>query len=150
MTTDFFGYSIEVWQLLFAAGILMVAMEIFVPGFVLLPIGLGLILSALFAPVIHSWPLMMVVIAVNITVVLYLMHRFVKPMIESDSVKSNANGMIGKVAIVIEEITTTTGRVKLYGDEWRAFTSDQEKIEKGAQVTIEKIDGNKVQVRLLV
>jgi len=150
MTTDFFGYSIEVWQLLFAAGILMAAMEIFAPGFVLLPIGLGLILSSLFAPFIHSWPLLMLVIAINISVVLYLMHRFIKPMLESNSVKSNANGMIGKTAIVIEDITTTTGRVKLYGDEWQAFTSDNEKIDKGSQVTIEKIDGNKVQVRLVV
>ena len=150
MTTDFFGYSMEVWQLLFAAGILMAAMEIFVPGFVLLPIGLGLILSSLFAPFVGSWPLLMVIMAVNISVVLYLMHRFVKPLMESHSVKSNADGMVGKVAVVIEEITATTGRVKLYGDEWRAFTSDNEKIPQGAQVTIEKIDGNKVQVRLVV
>ena len=108
---------------------------------------MGLVVSAMFAPFINSWAILLIVIAVCILVVVYIMHKFVKPLLETDSLKSNANGMIGKSAMVIEDISDTTGRIKLYGDEWNAYTVDGSLVSKGQKVEIEKIDGNKVQVK---
>ena len=57
---------------------------------------------------------------------------------KKDEVKTNADAIIGRKAIVTEEINMTknTGRVKLDGDDWKAVTDSAEVLPVGETVEI--------------
>ncbi|MBP5797833.1 MAG: NfeD family protein [Bacteroidales bacterium] len=57
-------------------------------------------------------------------------------------VKTNADALLGRKAIVSERIDAAqhTGRVAVDGDDWKAVSADGAVIEKGAEVTIVKMD----------
>ena len=70
--------------------------------------------------------------------------------LSKDRVKTNAEGLIGKHAIVEEDISNIkeTGLVKINGLEWMARTEeDNDIIEKGSVVDIIRIDGVKLIVK---
>lgn len=68
-------------------------------------------------------------------------HRVKEPL--------NADRVIGMEGIVVEKIDNieAKGLVKVDGADWTARSSDGEKIESGAAVIVEKIEGVKVIVR---
>lgn len=56
---------------------------------------------------------------------------------KADHRESNADALIGRTGVVIEDITPQTdGYVKVDGDEWRAKSVDEQPIEKGTNVRI--------------
>ena len=61
----------------------------------------------------------------------------------------NADRVIGQTAVVTETIDNIegTGSVKIDGVTWTARTAGETRIEAGAQVTIERIEGVKVIVK---
>ena len=61
---------------------------------------------------------------------------------------TNADMVIGKTGIVIEEITNDkfAGKVKVAGQEWSAVTADGSEISKNSKITVMKIDGVKLVV----
>jgi len=70
---------------------------------------------------------------------------FVRPLIskwqgEKPETMTNSNALIGKPALVTEEVTNVTGYVKIQGETWSARTSNGNKAV-GSQVVIEKIAG---------
>ena len=60
--------------------------------------------------------------------------------------KTNADALIGKTAIVVEEISNidSKGCVKIGGIEWSARSSDDSEIPLNSHVTIKEIDGVKL------
>ena len=62
-----------------------------------------------------------------------------------ETIQTNANSLIGKKAVVIQEIDNLaqTGQVR----EWTARSADDEKIGEGTVVTIEEIRGVKLIVK---
>lgn len=58
--------------------------------------------------------------------------------------KTNLDRVVGMRGIVTEEITPTTGEVKVDGKRWTAFS--KQKIKKDEFVTILNIDGVKLEV----
>ena len=73
----------------------------------------------------------------------------VKKFVRRDFNPTNADRCIGETAVVTEEINNSlgTGAVKLGGTEWTARSSENIIIEKGTEVTVEKIDGVKLIVK---
>lgn len=63
-------------------------------------------------------------------------------------VRTNAESLIGKRGIVLEEINNlqAVGLVQVDGMEWTARTMDESTIEKGAEVIIRAIHGVKLMV----
>jgi membrane protein implicated in regulation of membrane protease activity len=56
-------------------------------------------------------------------------------------VLTNVDALIGKQAIVSEEIKPVVGgRVKVDGDDWKAVTADGSSVEAGKVVRILKVD----------
>ena len=64
-----------------------------------------------------------------------------------ETIQTNANSLIGKKAVVIQEIDNLaqTGQVRII--EWTARSADDEKIGEGTVVTIEEIRGVKLIVK---
>ena len=56
-------------------------------------------------------------------------------------VATNADALIGRQALVSEEIKPVVGgRVKVDGDDWKAVTADGKSVEAGKAVKILKVD----------
>ena len=75
-----------------------------------------------------------------------LLRPIVKKKIDSPKIPTNADSMIGKVAIVTEGISLNApGAIKIEGVEWTAVTDDLP-FESGDLVEIVKITGNTLTV----
>lgn len=147
MEFEIMGQPVVAWQLFAALGIAFVFLEAFAPGFILLPIGVAALITSPMTVVTSSWISQLAIFGVNLIVVFLVMKKFFKP-IKAQGYKSNADSMIGKIAIVVEPISAShPGYVKLYGDRWQALTHSQQTLAIDESVVIDKVDGNKVFVR---
>jgi len=82
----------------------------------------------------------------------FILMGFTRPVLvkyfRRNVVDTNVDSFIGKVAIVVKEITEIeNGSVKFQGDIWTAMSSEH--IEVGEQVRILAIEGNKLIVTKL-
>lgn len=102
-------------------------------GFSALVAGLGLDLT---------WQI--IVFAVVSLLTFIFLRPFMMRFLDRNSkdVKTNADALVGRQAIVSERIDAAqhTGRVAVDGDDWKAVSADGSIIEKGAEVTIVKMD----------
>ncbi len=105
----------------------------------------ALIAAALHAPIWLQAVLCIVVSGVTLVATRPLVKNITKRKTQS----LNADRCIGETAVVTEDIDNiqATGSVKVGGIVWTARSSDGEKIEKGKNVIIEKIDGVKLIVK---
>lgn len=90
-----------------------------------------------------SFPLQIIIfIVVSITALIFT-RPLVKNKIHKNKVKTNADMVIGKQAIVVETICPIEGKgqVKVDGKIWSAKSENSENIQKDELVTIEKIEG---------
>lgn len=71
-----------------------------------------------------------------------LMTKWIQP----NKKRTNLDAVIGSAGIVLERIDNlhAVGRVKLGAMEWTARSTNEEPIEPGTQVTVDKIEGVKV------
>ncbi|HNY26730.1 MAG TPA: NfeD family protein [Candidatus Sumerlaeota bacterium] len=142
----------QAWHLWVIAGIILLILEVFTPGFVMVVFGLGCFVTALFAGYDCSVTLQLVVFVVACATLMFSIRPLVLKTLQRNTPKynTNADALIGQTGCVIEAIhpASRTGRVKIGGEDWRAVTVDESDIEAGQKVLIKGIDGNKVVVEL--
>ena len=88
---------------------------------------------------------------VVVTIVLLIATKpFVKKLTSATTEKTNVDSLIGKTAIVTEKIcnNNSEGAVKIDGKIWSSRSLSDEDIEAGTAVTVEKIDGVKLIVKI--
>ena len=90
-----------------------------------------------------------IIFAVVSILLIGLTRPFVKRFVNVKTEKTNTDGLVGKKAIVISEISNleNKGRIKISGMEWSAKADDDTKIADGETVEIIKIEGVKAIVR---
>lgn len=73
----------------------------------------------------------------------------IRRLLKKDNVATNADRVIGKEGIVIEEINVTegTGKIKVIGSIWSAKADNESVIPKGEEVIVTKISGVRTVVR---
>ena len=92
-----------------------------------------------------------VLVFVVISVILLVATRpLVKKFMLSKTIPTNSELDVGKKAVVIEEINTlhSKGRVRVGDVNWTAITDSNTVIPEGTTVTVEKIDGAKLIVKV--
>jgi membrane protein implicated in regulation of membrane protease activity len=135
------------WQLFLSVGLLLIAAEIFVPGFVLLPIGISFVLTAGVAYFTNNVAALLIVLAVSQGILFFVFKKFLKRFQANTNALTNAEGMVGKEVEVIETVSKHgTGYVKLYGDRWLAQCDLGETLEKGRRAVIVAVSGNRVTI----
>ncbi len=135
----------EPWVYLALVGVGFVILEIFTPSFFSLPAGLAFLATAALSPFLNlTWTLAALVLW--LLIVYSAFYLYVWPRLEKKAPRTGAHGMIGQVATVTEPIDARaqTGYVKLYGDSWRALST--ETFQVGDRVVILQTEGNKVVV----
>ncbi len=142
----------EPWHYWVIAAFFFFVLEVFIPGFILGSIGLGCIL-AMFGALLNLplWFCIVLFIA-GFFVGITMLKPLLKRMEKKNEVKTNVDGMIGRTGKVIEKIDPVegTGRVRIDGDDWKAFSYDDEVIEPGKTVEVVAIESIVITVRTLV
>ena len=82
-------------------------------------------------------------------ILLILTKPLVKKIINREPEKTNIDAQIGKTTIVTQKIDNIkeTGEVRLNGISWTARSENDEPIDEGSRVLVEKIDGVKLIVK---
>ena len=133
------------WQYwLIAAGVFFIG-EIVTVGFLLFWCGI----ASLFAMVVSFFTsniiIQMTVFIISSVILILATKPFVKKFMEKEILITNAFSLIGKKALVIQEIDTIkgTGQIKIGGETWSAQCEDETIIPVDAEVKVLKIEGVK-------
>ncbi len=133
----------EVWTiwLLVALGIIII--EFFTAGFAVACFSAGAIaasITSLFVPS-FEWQLGVFVLVTSLVFV------FIRPLVlkalinKSEVSNTNANALIGRIAVVTEAFVKGEGRVKIDGDDWKAVSeNDTEVFSVGDKVIVSEIN----------
>ena len=141
----------EVWHIWVIVALIFVIVEIFTSGFAVMCISFGCLFGA--ATSALDWDVKWQLLAFAVGTVLAF--ATVRPLVykffykKSHEVKTNADALVGRRAIVTERIEGELhpGRVKVDGDDWKAVSLDAEPVEVGDAVEITAINSVIVTVK---
>lgn len=134
----------QAYQIWLIIAILLVILEICTAAFGSICFAIGAAVAAIAAGLGAglTWQILIFVVVSMLTFI------FLRPFMlkfldrKSKDVKTNADALVGKQAVVSERIDAAqhTGRVAVDGDDWKAVSEDGSVIEKGTPVEIVKLD----------
>ena len=139
------------WQIwLIASGIFFV-IEIFTIGFFVFWLGVGALIAMIFSFFISNIIAQMSIFVFTSALLIFATRPLANKLLNSSNVSTNVYSLVGKTAIVVEEINYSTGKgqVKIDGEVWSAKTNNNLTIPKDSEVKILKIDGVKLIVEPL-
>jgi len=140
------------WQIwLIIAGIFFI-LEIFTTGFLVFWFGIGSLLSMVVSFFTDNVIVQATVFLISSTILIVATKPLVDKLLgNKKAVMTNAYSIIGKDALVIEEINSLkgTGQIKIAGEVWSAKSSDEMVIPKDSKVEVLSIQGVKACVRLI-
>lgn len=121
------------------AAIVLIIAEIFTATFAVMCFAIGCLFAV--GADLLGWGINMQILTMVIGTVLsfVLVRPFaLKYLNRKKEVPSNADALIGRIAVVSETIDAKagTGRVAIDGDDWKAYSNDGSTIEKGERVEI--------------
>lgn len=133
---------------LIAAGVFLI-LEISTIGFLVFWLAIGALITALISLFVDSIVAQTAIFVISSSLLIFATRPFVKKFAKTDNVPTNVYSIVGKKAIVTEDINweTGTGLVKCSGEIWSAKTKEQINIPKGTKVEIESIEGVKAFVK---
>ena len=135
------------WLILF---VVLLIIEIFTMGLTTIWFAGGALVAFILAMIGVGLPVQIIVFLLVSTVLLILTRPLAMKFFNQERQRTNAEGLIGQKAVVLEQIDTIrgTGRAEVNGLEWSAKTEDPENIiEAGEVVIIDGIQGVKLIVR---
>ena len=139
------------WQYwLIASGAFFIG-EIITVGFLLFWFGVASLITMVVSFFTTNIIIQCIVFLVSSVILILATKPFVKKFLNNENIVTNVNSLIGKKAIVIQDIDNlkSTGQVKIGGEIWSAQSESNDIISKDTEVEIVKIDGVKLIVRLV-
>lgn len=137
------------WQIwLIAAGAFFIG-EIFTAGFLIFWLGIGALIAMLVSFFTTNIIIQMAVFVISSGLLIFATKPLVNKIVKKDVVPTNVYSVVGKKAIVIEDIDWATGKgqIKSEGEVWSAKTKEQINIPAGSEVEIVSIEGVKAYVK---
>lgn len=136
------------WQFwLIACGFFFVG-EIFTIGFLLFWFGVGAIFAMISSLFTSNIIVQAIIFLVSSTLLIFFTKPLVNKFTKKDNVLTNVYSVIGKQAIVTEEINniSSKGQIKISGEVWSALSSNTATIPVDTKVEIVEIKGVKAVV----
>lgn len=144
--------NMQLYQLYALVSILLIIAEVFAPGFVLMPIGVAGLVTALVAYFQPQLWLHAVFFICSSGLVLLAIARLRDHTKESQIQTKQSDGVIGQIGTVLTLKTAETPlQVKIFGDVWEVLDSDThslivQKLSVGDRVKVTAIQGNKISI----
>lgn len=139
------------WQIwLIASGIFFIC-EIITVGFLVFWLGVGALIAMLVSFFTSNIIIQMSVFVVSSGLLIFATRPLVNKISKKDVVPTNVYSLIGKKAVVTEDIDWATGKgqIKFEGEVWSAKSKEQINIPAGSEVEIVSIEGVKAFVKPL-
>jgi membrane protein implicated in regulation of membrane protease activity len=118
-------------------------MEIFTPGFAVACLSIGSIGGSIASACGLEFKFQILVFAIATLLAFVLVRPVVLKVFHNKSkeVLTNVDALVGRQAIVSEEIVPIVGgRVKVDGDDWKAISADGRPVSAGTPVRILKVE----------
>lgn len=132
-----------IWFILF---IVMLVIELLTVNLVSIWFALGALCAMITSLITNSIIIQLIVFVIVTVISLLSTKKIVKKLRRKEKIPTNLDAVIGKTAIVTEDILPLeVGEVKVAGKRWSAISED--KILKDSKVIVEKIDGVKLIVK---
>jgi membrane protein implicated in regulation of membrane protease activity len=134
------------WYIWMIIGVALIVIEIFTPGFFMLLPGIAGIVAGVVAIWVPSLAIQLAVFIVLSAALIIFLRPLVLKMNGKNQQETNADGMIGKVVLVTEDIDNKTdkGYIKCYSDHFPARSESGTSFVKGEMVRIVRMEGIKV------
>ena len=139
------------WQIwLIASGIFFIC-EIITVGFLVFWLGVGALIAMFVSFFTSNIIVQMSVFVISSGLLIFATRPLVTKISKKDVVPTNVYSLIGKKAIVTEDIDWITGKgqIKFEGEVWSAKSKEQVNIPTGSEVEIVSIEGVKAFVKPL-
>ncbi len=123
-------------------GLGLIAVELLVgvqTGFDLVLLGISMIVGGSVGAFLNNWQIGLGVSLVLTVGYIIVGRKFVKNKLAITSRETNIDQLIGKEGIVVKDITSNGGQVKVGTELWRAVSDENTK--KGTKVKIVSIEG---------
>ena len=132
-----------VWLIL--AGIFVIG-EVITSGFLIFWFSLGSLIAMIVSFFIPDVIVQTTVFLISSVILILATKPLVKKFANIDTIKTNAQSIIGKKGLVTKDINSikATGQVKIEGELWSAIGKDDMDIPKGTEVEVSEIKGVKV------
>ena len=145
----------ESYQLYLIAGLVLIGLEIFVPGFVLAPLGVATLVMAGVAWLTENLMLQSLAFALAAGLAFWGTQKFASALQRHKGHRHNDFGILGKQVTLIEPVRDLLhpGRVKLFADEFdihweKEVPSGALDWKVGHQLKVKSVQGNRVQVEV--
>lgn len=137
--------SESLWLIIF---VLTLVVEALTTSLVSIWFSIGALFSFITSYITDSALIQFLVFVVVSVIALFVTKPIVKKYFKREIIKTNCNELIGKSALVIEEITDKNmGKVKVSGQIWSALNKDKGTIDADSEVEVLSIEGVKLIVR---
>ena len=133
------------WQFwLIASGIFFV-IEIITIGFLFFWLGVSALITMVSSFFISNIVIQTTIFVIASAILILATRPLVNKFFNSDSIKTNAEAIVGKTGVVTKNIKpiNSTGQIKVDGETWSAISEDEIDIEKGTQIIVKDIKGVK-------
>lgn len=138
----------SVWLIWLVVAVILFIIEMVNAGFGIICFAVGALLASLLSALGLGivWQLFACAIAS------FLSFLFIRPIIVrwldgKKSGKTNLDTIIGRKAVVVENITSNGGRVAIDGTDWKAISQTSTEYSKKASVTIVGREGNTLYIQ---
>lgn len=140
-------FGLEMWAIWVIAGIVLVVIEIFTPGFFFMSVGVAAILTGLLATFVDSLIINLIFFIISFSVLFLSLKKIGNKLLGSNLEETNVLGLIGKPGKVTQAIhSNEKGYVKVGGEEWSAISDHNQELNVGQLITVKNVDGNKLVV----
>jgi len=135
-------FTLWFWIWILLAAMLLIG-EIFTAGFFMLPFGIGAAVAALLAflgvGLLWQW---LAFIGVSAVCFIFL-KQFANRITTEQPIKTGVDRLVGMTGVVTEEIVphSSSGKVLVDRETWRAEASDATVIPAGTRVRVERVGG---------
>ena len=145
---------LEAWQIWTASALVLLILEVFMPGFVVACLGIGAFGGALAAwlGLVFEWQLIAAG-ATSLIGFVFLRPVMLKMGFSGDETLSGTEALIGKEVTVTKAFDDASGfgRCKIDGDDWRAKLTDTSRgksVAVGEILLVEAVESNTLLVRI--
>lgn len=125
------------------AGLVLAALEMLVPGLVIIWFGVAAVVTGILAIFVRSPFIQFGVFIVLSGLMVVFSQRIARRITHKEPEQVGANRMVGVTGLVVQPIAPPElGRVKVNGDEWRAEAKVA--IARGARVRVLSVEGTRL------